>query len=55
MSDQTTTGAEEQDETPLADDELDEVSGGKILHRGNPGSSEVGDSQLDEDGGVAEE
>ena len=54
MSDEPTAGTDEQDGT-LADDELDEVSGGKILHRGNPGSSEEGDSTLDEDGGVAEE
>ena len=43
MSDED-KGTSETEETPLADDELDEVSGGKILNRG--GSS----SQDDEDG-----
>ena len=43
MSDED-KGTNEMEETPLADEKLDEVSGGKILNRG--GSS----SQDDEDG-----
>ena len=36
MSDEPTGRTEEEEEaTPLADDELDEVAGGKILNRGN--------------------
>lgn len=45
MSDEQTGRTDEEEGTPLADDELDEVAGGKILNRGNRRSGSDSDEE----------
>ena len=54
MSDEA-TGTNEMEETPLADDELDEVAGGKIINRGGASSDQGDDERLPGDENFGDE